>query len=83
MELEISNKKFTLKELSYLDIVFEMPKITNAKERHIKMLELSGIKLEDINNLTAKEGAIIMKGINELNGFNQDFQKTSKSEEQK
>lgn len=83
MNLEIGNKKFTLNELSYLDIVFEIPKIVDAKEKHIKLLELSGVLREEINSLTAREGRILMEKINELNGFNQDFQKTSKEEEVK
>ena len=80
MEVEIKGKKFQIRELSYLELVFDLPKIIDIKDRHTKMLELSGIPFDIINTLTFKEGKEVVQKIHELNGLIEDFQKTSKSE---
>jgi hypothetical protein len=72
MEIEYNGKKYELKELNYLDVVVELPKIEDKKERTIKLFELSGLPREIITTLKLKEGETIMSKINELNGW-KDF----------
>ena len=81
-EVELGEKKFKINEILYLDIV-ELGSIENKRSHALKLLELSGLKEEDIKNLTIQEGQVLVNAINELNGFNQDFQKTSSQDENK
>ena len=71
-EIEISGKKFVIKELKYKELTsfIELEKSEAAK----KMIFLStGISEEEYNNLSIKEGIEIQNAINEINGLN-DFQ---------
>lgn len=80
MEVELKGQKFALKELKYLDVV-ELSELISDKRKHaIKLLELSGIPKEVTEDLTALEGADLMRKINELNGWTEGFQKTSMNE---
>ena len=74
-EIDIKGRKFIIKSLKYLDVV-ELSSIENRRDHAIKILELSGLTKEQIDELTTEEGTIMMREINEINGF-VDFQKTS------
>lgn len=76
MDVDINGKKFQLKELLYLDVV-ELGEVKDKKANALKLLELSGVPKEVSEKLTITEGAKLMESINELNGFNTGFQKTS------
>ena len=79
-EVEVKGKKFLLKELKYLDVV-ELGGLTDRRKHALKLLELSGIKEDEANNLTTNEGLEIIKAINELNGSDSDFQQALRKEE--
>lgn len=74
-EIDIKGRKFNIKSLKYLDVV-ELSSIENRREHAIKILELSGLTKQQIEELTTEEGTLLMREINEINGF-VDFQKTS------
>ena len=74
-DVTIGEKVFKIKELLYIDII-ELGSVTDKKEHAIKLIELSGVNRDTLNELTVSEGQKLMSEINELNGF-QDFQKTS------
>ena len=74
-QIQINEKEYFLKELRYLDVV-ELSDIKDRKNHAIKLLELSGIPKEDIEQLSTVDGANAMEVINEINGFSQNFQVT-------
>ena len=71
-EIEIEGKKFIVSEIKYKELTSftEMEKGEAAKKL---MLVSTGITEEEYDNLTIKEGMILQKTINELNGLD-DFQ---------
>ena len=67
-QIEIEGKKFLIKEIKYIPLM-ELAKLEDKGQYAQKLLELSGLSIEEINNLTAKEGNILVEEINKLNGF--------------
>ena len=71
-EIELNGKRYKVRELLYLEVI-ELGDITNKREHAKKLMEISGIPLEDIEKFSAYEGGRILKEINEINKF-EDFQ---------
>jgi hypothetical protein len=72
-KIKISNgKEFVVKEILYKDMTenTSMNKAQSAK----KLLQLStGISDEEYNTLGMKDGLLLQKAVNEVNGFTEDF----------
>lgn len=68
-KINLGGKEIEIKELMYFDVLELDKSADNKVERAKKMFELSGVPKEHIENLSMNEGDLLMKGINELNGF--------------
>lgn len=71
-EIEVNDKKFTITEIKYKDLTSfaDLEKGEAAKKI---MLVSTGMTEEEYDSLSVKEGVILQKEINELNGLD-DFQ---------
>ena len=71
-EIEIEDKKFIINEIKYKELTSfaDLEKGEAAKKI---ILISTGMTKEEYDNLSVKEGIIIQKEINELNGL-EDFQ---------
>ena len=71
-EIEVNGKKFTISEIKYRELTSfaDLEKGEAAKKI---MLVSTGMTEEEYDNLSVKEGIVIQKEINELNGL-EDFQ---------
>ena len=71
-EIEIEDKKFIINEIKYKELTSfaDLEKGEAAKKI---ILISTGMTEEEYDNLSVKEGVIIQKEINELNGL-EDFQ---------
>ena len=71
-EIEIEDKKFVVSEIKYKELTSfaDLEKGEAAKKI---MLVSTGITEEEYDNLSVKEGIVLQKEINELNGL-EDFQ---------
>ena len=71
-EIEVNDRKFTITEIKYKDLTSfaDLEKGEAAKKI---MLVSTGMTEEEYDNLSVKEGVLIQKEINELNGLD-DFQ---------
>ncbi len=71
-EIEINDKKFTITEIKYKELTSfaDLEKGEAAKKI---MLVSTGMSEEEYDNLSVKEGVVLQKEINELNGL-EDFQ---------
>lgn len=73
-QVEINGKTFVVKELMYSDVI-SLSSTDTAESAKQLMLKSVGLTEEEFNNLSMKEGVILQKEINELNGLGEDFQK--------
>jgi hypothetical protein len=74
MEVQLSFRKVGLKEIKFKDMV--NLDSTNKSEVTKQTIRLgSDLTDEEYFNLSIKDGIILTKGINELNGFDVDFLK--------
>jgi len=83
-EVDLGDRKIVIHEMDYYKWLAEEQK-TDRVEKQKQMFRLSGVP-EDIinmNPLPFKYGSAITTVINNLNGFGQDFQKPSKTEDDK
>lgn len=72
-EIEVDGKKYTIKEIKYKDLA-GLGNISQ-NESAMQMMTLSlGITEEEYDELSMKNGIILQKEINELNGLD-NFQK--------
>jgi len=71
-EIEVNDRKFTISEIKYKELTSfaDLEKGEAAKKI---MLVSTGMTEEEYDNLSVKEGIVIQKEINELNGL-EDFQ---------
>jgi len=71
-EIEVNDKKFTITEIKYKELTSfaDLEKGEAAKKI---MLVSTGMTEEEYDNLSVKEGIVLQKEINELNGL-EDFQ---------
>ena len=71
-EIEVNDKKFIISEIKYKDLTAftDLEKGEAAKKI---MLVSTGMTEEEYDNLSVKEGILLQKEINELNGL-EDFQ---------
>ena len=71
-EIEVNDKKFTVTEIKYKDLTSfaDLEKGDAAKKI---MLVSTGMTEDEYDNLSVKEGIMVQKEINELNGL-EDFQ---------
>ncbi len=71
-EIEVNDKKFVIQEIKYKELTSfaDLEKGEAAKKI---MLVSTGMTEEEYDNLSVKEGVILQKEINELNGL-EDFQ---------
>ena len=65
-----------IKELMYLDFIKLKELKENPEDYTRKIFELSGVSNEISNNLNIADGDLLLREINELNGF-VNFQTTS------
>lgn len=73
-QIEIGEKKFTVKELKYKDIAV-LTDLSKAEVAKSMVVSATGMSEEDYNDLSMKEGIELMKSINEVNGLEtEDFQ---------
>lgn len=72
-EIKIADKTFKIKELKYKHLtgMADLSKEDSAKQL---ILLSTGMTEEDYENLSLKDGIIIQKAINELNGLEEGFQ---------
>jgi len=72
-EIKVADKTYILKELKYktLTELSDLSKSEGAKQLIILSTDMTA---EDYDNLSLKDGMILQKAINELNGLNEDFQ---------
>lgn len=76
-KITINDKEYTIKEIKYKDLVTigDIPKEEASK----KLMELSAsIDSETYENLSMRDGIVIQKAINDINGLTEDFQKPLK-----
>ena len=80
--IDINGKQIKIKEMNYLDSI-SAPDI-DRKEWFKNLLKISIVEPEPtdefLKNLSFKEGNIIIKEINKLNGLTEDFQTPSLEE---
>lgn len=83
MEVEVNGKKYTLKEIKYLDGVDieETRQKQGTRAAMKKMMLLSGVPEEDAENLSLKDGAKLQQEINKVSGL-VDFQNPVEEKEQ-
>ena len=80
-EVEISGKKYVVKEMTYLQGV-SMEKL-EIEEKIKKILMFSvGLSEEEANILSFKDGIVLQKVVNEVNGLTTDFQNPTIEEKQ-
>ena len=72
-QITVGVKSFTIRELKAVEL--DDIDFTDRKLSVKKQVQLStGISDDDYSNLSVKERLTIIKVINELNGFNENFQ---------
>lgn len=80
MEIEIKGKKYTLKELPYIDAVSLNPD-NRAEVVKIMFSRCLGMTDEEINSLNIEDGKTAEKAVLEFNGFGVDFQNSTEKKE--
>lgn len=79
-EIVVKDKKFVVHELLAIEND-EIQEIEGRKERWKSLIMKSAnLSDEDYKSLTAREQGAIIKVMNELNGWNTDFQKSEVEE---
>ena len=69
--IKIGDKEYTIKEVSYIDMVDLNPEKRGDTVKKLFKLSL-GLSDEDIQKISMKEGLELQKSINEINGLS-DF----------
>ncbi len=72
-EVEISGKKYIVKEITYLQGVGMEKLETEDKIKKILMFS-AGLSEEEVKVLSFKDGIELQKVVNEVNGLTVDFQ---------
>ena len=70
-EIEVNDKKFTITELKYKELT-SFTDLEKGEAAKNVMLVSTGMTDEEYDNLSVKEGIVLQKEINELNGL-EDF----------
>ena len=72
-KVKISNgKEYTIKEVKYKDMVANASSDTSSSAKFLIQAS-SGITEEEYNELGMKDGILLQKIVNEVNGLTQDF----------
>ena len=74
-DIQIGDKTIQIKELKYLDLA-DLSNIQSVREKTKKLMELSGVPLDIIDELNASDGNKLIAEINSLNSFG-DFTNAS------
>lgn len=72
-EIEVNGKTYTIKEIKYKDIT-KLSDIPKEEASKILMQSSTDMTEEEYNNLSMKDGVILQKTINKINGIEEDFQ---------
>ena len=70
-EIEVNDKKFTITELKYKELT-SFADLEKGEASKNVILVSTGMTDEEYDNLSVKEGIVLQKEINELNGL-EDF----------
>jgi len=80
-EIEINGKKYTVKEITYMQGL-SLEDATTMAEKIKKLLMFStGLTEEEVGKLSMKEGVQLQKLVNEVNGL-ADFRKPAVEEKE-
>jgi len=77
--VKIGDRDIVIHEMKWLDFI-EAEFKDSKRERQIAIFELHGVPKEITEGLSYKEGNILSKAINELDGLSEGFQKPSENE---
>ena len=72
-EVEISGKKYSVKEIKYKDVT-KLSDITKEEASKQLIILSTDMTEEEYENLSMRDGIKIQKVINKLNGLAEDFQ---------
>ena len=79
-EVEINGKKYIVHELLAIEFD-ETQKIEDSTDRIVSIIKKSAnMSDEDYAKITLKERSTVLDIVNELNGWNKDFQKSETEE---